>query len=152
MTHYTKPEDVLKDMVAACPNSSAALLARSRYLREVGLFPDAIRDVEAASKIAPDEVEVLLASTDLKLETGDLEGARRDLEKGLASHPQEMRLLLEMAAVEMRQAHPSQALDRLQAARACSERNPPAATTYGTWPRCTSTPGSPTRRGTCWRS
>ena len=71
---YATPQDVMEDMVKASdPPSAEALLARSRYLREVGLFSDAVRDVDAARAMAPEEVEVLLASAELKQEEGDLE-------------------------------------------------------------------------------
>ena len=102
VTRYANPEDVMKDMVAASPHSSEALLARSRYLREAGLFADAVKDVDAAREMAPEEVKVLLASADLELEKGDLSGARQGLARGLKVHPKEVRLLLEMAAVDLR--------------------------------------------------
>ncbi len=75
VTRYANPQDVMEDMVKASdPPSAEALLARSGYLREIGLFADAARDMDAARAMAPEEVEVLLASAELEQEKGDLEG------------------------------------------------------------------------------
>ena len=63
---YATPQDVMEDMVRASdPPSAEALLARSRYLREVGLFSDAVPGRgRRPGEVAPEEVEVLLASAD----------------------------------------------------------------------------------------
>ncbi|HBI44281.1 MAG TPA: hypothetical protein DDY78_15730, partial [Planctomycetales bacterium] len=115
---YGDPKEVMEDMVAAAgPESAEARLARSHYLREVGLFADAIKDVEAAWKLAPEDVEVLLASADVKMEKGDLKGARTDLQAGLAAHPQEVRLRLALAALALREGDSTAAVDQLHAAR-----------------------------------
>ncbi len=115
---YSDPKEVMDAMVAAAgPQSAEARLARGRYLREVGLFADAVRDVEAARKLAPEDAEVLLASADAKMEKGDLKGARTDLELGLAAHPKEVRLRVGLAALGLREGRPTEAVAQLDAAR-----------------------------------
>jgi tetratricopeptide (TPR) repeat protein len=100
--HYTDSKMVMDDLVkAADPPSTAALLAHSRYLREVGLFSDAVKDVAAARVAAPEEVEVQLASAEVAEEKGDLDGARRELEQGLKSHPEEVRFHVGLAGLEL---------------------------------------------------
>jgi cellulose synthase operon protein C len=114
---YSDPKEVMDDMVAAAgPQSAEARLARSRYLREVGLFPDAVKDVETAWKLAPEDVEVLLADADVKMDKKDFKGARTDLEAGKAAHPGEVRLLLSLAALGLREGNPAAAVDQLHAA------------------------------------
>ena len=152
VTHYANPQDVMEDMVKAFrPPSAEALLARSRYLREIGLFADAARDMDAARAMAPEEVEVLLASAELEQEKGDLEGARRDLEQGLKLHPEEVRFHLELAGLELRGARrggPTRSPNCTERSNR-SRRSPTTPTTCGTSRTCSSTPGNAGRCGTC---
>ncbi len=117
MKCYSDPKEVMADMVAAAgPQSAEARLARSRYLREAGLFADAVKDVEAAWKLAPEELEVRLAEAEVKMDKRDFKGARTDLEAGLTAHPGEVRLLLSLASLGLREGNPAEAVDRLHAA------------------------------------
>jgi tetratricopeptide (TPR) repeat protein len=117
VNRYSDPKEVMEDMVAAAgPQSAEARLARSHYLREAGLYADAVKDVEAAWKLAPEDVEVLLADGDVKMEKGDFKGARTDLEAGKTAHPGEVRLLLSLAALGLREGNPTAAVDQLHAA------------------------------------
>ena len=155
VTRYANPQDVMEDMVKASdPPSAEALLARSGYLREVGLFADAARDVDAARAMAPEEVEVLLASAELEQEKGDLEGARRDLEKGLKLHPEEVRFHLELAGLELRGGPTGRAdaVAQLHEALETLKRCPTTPMTSGTSRTCSSTPGNAGRCGNCSRS
>ena len=115
---YSDPKVVMEDMVAAAgPQSAEARLARSRYLREVGLFADAVKDVEAAWKLVPEDVEVLLADADVKMEKGDFKGARtRTWKRARRAHPGEVRLFFALAALGLREGNPAAAVDQLHAA------------------------------------
>jgi tetratricopeptide (TPR) repeat protein len=104
-------DQVLDQMVEANPQSFQVYLARAAFRRQFdGSLLKAERDVAAALRLAPDEVEVLLTAGELAREQGKLSDARKHLEHGLERHPREVRLYQALAGLELRAGRRAQAV------------------------------------------
>ena len=83
-----KADKIISDMVQSNQKSPSAFLARARYRNEFGVEA-ADEDITQAHKLGPDDLEAILASTNLALKQAkpDLDTARRDLEHGMEIAP-----------------------------------------------------------------
>jgi tetratricopeptide (TPR) repeat protein len=84
--------EVLDQMVAANPGSSAAYLIRARFRKEQGTTDAAWEDVSRAGELAPGHTDVLLVSAELAQAQGKGADAYRQIERGLEKHPEDARL------------------------------------------------------------
>lgn len=115
-----KPEEadrVMDQLVHANPRSGAAFLARGRYLGEFHSFDRAAADVAHARKeLAPNDVEVILASADLDIARRRYEDARAHLRHGMELDPKDARLRQSMARLELHAGRRAEAIEHLRAA------------------------------------
>ncbi len=104
-----EPADrVIDAMMTANPGSALAHVDRWRYRREFGPAADD-RDIARALDLGPDEVDVLIAATELALRNKDIDGARRHLERGLKSHPTNVMLYQMASGLELAEHHADRA-------------------------------------------
>lgn len=97
-----KALQVLADMVARNPKSSAAYLARARYFRQVGDLAETAAAVAHAQELDPEGADVLLASAELAEQQGDLAKARAAVERGIALHGNDSRFYATRARLDLR--------------------------------------------------
>src|SRR5262249_26202936 len=69
-------DQLMDDMVAANRDDFQAFLARARYRKEFGSLDDAAEDASRAQVLAPDDIEVLIVSSEITLAQGDADSAR----------------------------------------------------------------------------
>jgi tetratricopeptide (TPR) repeat protein len=113
-----KPEEILNLLVAANGDAYQAHLARwaahdREQLKDKKKRAEAAKDVEQALRLAPQEADVLLAAAELARLSDDLTGARARLRKCRELHPTEKRAYLALAAVELADGKPGEAVARL---------------------------------------
>ena len=112
-----KADEVMERLVKANPESVRARLARGDYLRKLGLLAEANQEISyARKKLAPDEADVLLASSDLAQAAGKADEARGYLETGLTQHPDDPRFHLGLADLELRRGRRPKAVSHLREA------------------------------------
>jgi cellulose synthase operon protein C len=130
------PHAVLDELVAAQPNAHESYLARASYLKtydKVNGLARARADLETARKLAPDQVNVLLASARVAVETAGKETratdaaadsrskywdeARGYLQHGIAKAPKDPLPYLALADVETRAGRRGEAIKVLRIAR-----------------------------------
>jgi Tfp pilus assembly protein PilF len=100
-------EQAMNDLVANNKNDYHAVLARWQYHKRWPGLEEAAKkygqDVTEALRLAPTEVEPLLAGAELAQLKPDVAQARRLLEQGRRLYPQDGRLYRELALLELRQ-------------------------------------------------
>jgi len=105
---------IIDDLVKKNPDSPAAHLARWQYRKQwVGLADaqkTAADDVAAALRLAPDDADALVAAAELAQAEHQPERARRYLENGKRACPHDPRMYRELAVLELRQEHRTEAL------------------------------------------
>lgn len=94
-------DQVMDRLVAANPKSAPAYLARADYRKRWDL-PGRAADVALARQLAPDDVDVRLASAALAQERGNVAGAREDLRRGLELNPRIAAIYQALAGLEVR--------------------------------------------------
>jgi cellulose synthase operon protein C len=113
------PEEVLGLLVGRNGGDWRALLARWHErnpldLKDPKKRAEAGRDVEEALRLAPDEVDVLLAAAELARADGKFDDARARLRKGCGLHADDERLYLALADLDFAQGKPREAVERIQ--------------------------------------
>jgi tetratricopeptide (TPR) repeat protein len=101
-------DQVMDRLVTGNPKSAPAYLARGNY-RKTWDLPGSVPDVTRARQLAPDDVDVLLASATLARQNGDVAGAREDLRRGLKGNPRNPALYAALAGLEVQSGHQSAA-------------------------------------------
>lgn len=118
-----RAKKLLDELVARLPKSPAAWLARGRFRGEFGSLEEAQQDVERAMKLAPDEVETLLAAARLSYDravaargTGRdaraqqiIADSRQLLQQGIEKHPDHIELRLQRVQLEAHFGSPEEA-------------------------------------------
>ncbi len=116
-TKLERPErarKLLDDMVARFRASPTAWLTRGRFQAEFGSRDAALADLEQASKLAPDSVDVLLASARLAYDRASaartdgrdalaqriVAESRQQLQRGVEQHPEQLELRLQCVMLE----------------------------------------------------
>ena len=116
-TKLERPEHarkILDDMVARLRASPASWLTRGRFHAEFGSRDAALADLEHARKLAPDSVDVLLASARLAYDRATsarseervalaqriVAESRQQLQRGMERHPEQLDLRLQCAKLE----------------------------------------------------
>ena len=121
---------VMADLIQNLADAFQAHLARFRYHFAVNDFEEAQKDLEAAKKLAPNEVDVILADARLALWAADLarekneetsiqshvDHARQSLKRGLEIHPESVPLIRALASLEKQAGQPEEALAVLEQA------------------------------------
>src|SRR5262249_26671686 len=107
-------EKTLDEMVKANSDSFQAYLARSRYRQKHGRLARAAEDVDRAQKLAPKEVDVLLAVAEIYRAQKKDASARQALERAIELHPKEVSLYHMLALLELTGGQPRKAVDLLR--------------------------------------
>ena len=81
MKDPARAERVLDDLLKALPDSVETRLVRHKFFVRLRRDAKAEAELEAATKLAPDDASVLLSAAEDSLRRGDTEGARKQLEK-----------------------------------------------------------------------
>jgi tetratricopeptide (TPR) repeat protein len=96
-----RADQVMENLLVANPAAPEAYLARARYRQEFQSLEEAVKDVRRARELAPERVEVLLASGNLSLALGKFDEARGFVRRGLELYPAHAPLYVALAAVEV---------------------------------------------------
>ena len=103
-------DKVLAELVKSNADDPQAWLALARWHRQRGEVASAKRDVAEAGRLAPDEVEPLLAAFEIALVERDFAAARKLVDKGRAVARDDERLVRAAAALAMQQQQPDEAV------------------------------------------
>lgn len=110
-----RPEEadrVMDELVRANDGDFQAYLARGRYRAEFVSAQSAMKDVEKARALAPDNADVLLGAAVVVLGRGGkeaLEEARSSLARGVELYPGDERLVRSLAVLDVRSNRPAEA-------------------------------------------
>jgi tetratricopeptide (TPR) repeat protein len=112
-------ENLLNKMVEANQRSFRAYLARAQFRQEPGCSDDTLtaakKDVMEALRLAPDEVETLLAAADVtQKQAGALAEARIYLQRLVDLHPKDSLSYVALAGLESREADFDEAIKNLR--------------------------------------
>ncbi len=119
-----RPTEIMNEMVAANPHSAHAYLERARYRQErsprqrrLGIsFGFVEDDLARAYKLAPEDIDVLVACAEMAVDTHHLDKARTYLEKAVSLYPQDGTLICKLADVELHENRIEAAIRRLHEA------------------------------------
>ncbi len=139
-TKLERPErarKLLDDLVARFRASATAWLTRGRFQAEFGSRDAALADLEQARKLAPDAVDVLLASARLAYDRATAartEGraalaqrivaeSRQQLQRGVEQHPNQLDLRLQRVMLEVHFGVPTEAQRQIDELLKLSPKN-----------------------------
>jgi len=100
---------VLEKMVEKHADDVQAWLSRSNWQRQRGKLDEAAADIEAAMKIAPDDINGIFAAFELALARKDFETAKKLAQQGLEVNPDDERTYRGLAAVAMQEGQLAEA-------------------------------------------
>jgi cellulose synthase operon protein C len=109
-------EDIYDALISNNPKSVQAYLARWRYRQKCGAPAEALLDLKKARELAPDNVEVLLASAAFAESVKQFDEARTELQRGLKLYPTEVRLYEAIAWLEIQDDQRGAGLDYVRQA------------------------------------
>jgi tetratricopeptide (TPR) repeat protein len=115
-TRLRPVEEIYDALIANNPKSVQAYLARSRYRQKCGAVAEAIQDLKTARELAPDDVDVLLASAAFAEGLKQFDQAREELQRGLKLYPTEVRLYEAIAWLEIQAGQRGTGLDYVRRA------------------------------------
>lgn len=112
-------DKVIENMVGANPTAFRAYLSRAAYRRNFQLKDQdtqarIAQDIAAAQKLAGDEVEVILAASDLAREEKQFDAGRKLLQRGCEIHSNDWRLYKALARLETSDGKRAEAVDCLK--------------------------------------
>lgn len=112
LSRTQQADEAMEQMVKANPKSAKAYLERARYGWRIGRRPDALRDIERAGALAPDDLDVLLAAADFALQRNDYPSAQTHLDhaKRLAADDERVDRLLVTLKMNLNQIEEAIAL------------------------------------------
>jgi tetratricopeptide (TPR) repeat protein len=109
---------VMDQLVEANPRSLPARLARAHYLGEYHGADRAAAELAFARELAPDDLEVLIASAEAAMAQRRFDEARDHLRRGMETHPTDARLCQGMARLELQAGRHGEAAAHLRRAAA----------------------------------
>jgi len=110
---------VMDQLVEVNPRSLPARLARARYLGEYhGADRAAAELAFARQELAPDDLDVLIASAEVAMARRRFDEARDHLRRGMETHPADARLCQSMARLELQAGRRAEAVAHLRRAAA----------------------------------
>lgn len=109
-----RADEVMLKLVSANPDDSLARVVRARYLlRNAGRI-EARTDIEAALKLAPNDIDVLLTAADVFNLPATREQARGYLEQARSRYPERERVWAALAAFELEVGRRREAVEFLR--------------------------------------
>jgi tetratricopeptide (TPR) repeat protein len=106
-----RAERVLDDLLKVRPKSVETRLCRHRFYVKLRRDDAATVELEEATKLAPDDLKVLLAAAENALRRGDTAGARRKLEEIPQKYQGDIRVLLTRGMIDFGDERPDEAVD-----------------------------------------
>ncbi len=109
-----RAEQVLDDLIKAAPDSVEARLIRHRLFVKTHKQAKAAAELEAATKLAPEEwqlVDLLVSAAEFALKRGDAEGARKQLERVPEKYRANIRVLMILGLIDFDAEQPDEAID-----------------------------------------
>ncbi len=116
-------QKTMDDLVQANPDAYRAFLLRGRFLRQRGDEKAAVRDLEAAHRLGPNQAEVLLEIADSARARGNWEEASRLLKDGMKRFPDNADFVKQIVSVEILAGKPETAIENLRAGIKSSPRS-----------------------------
>lgn len=107
----TRAERVLDDLLAARPKSAAVRLVRYRFYAKARLDDRAAVELEQATRLAPEDLSVLISAAEHALRRGDTAGARLQLAKVPAAAAGDVRVLMTRGLIDFGDEQPEEAVD-----------------------------------------
>ncbi len=104
-------ERVLDALLAARPDAPEVRLLRYRYFRQRRRFDPAAAEIEAATRLAPDDPAVRLTAAEDALQRGDPAVARRHLEALGSEHRDDLRVRMLTGLIDFSEERPLDAID-----------------------------------------
>lgn len=108
---HVRAERVLDDLLKARPKSVETRLIRYRFYVKLRKDDAAAAELEEATKLASDDLGVLLAAAENALRRGDVAGARRQLDKVPPKDRKDIRVLLTRGMIDFGDERPDEAVD-----------------------------------------
>ncbi len=107
-------DQTMNNMVSANRESPRAHLFRGEYRLKHGSTDEGAEDIARAAALAPDDVDTILAATEVALSKKNWDMGRAALDRGLANHPKEPRLYSARARLEVMSEKPDEAVSCLR--------------------------------------
>ena len=105
-----RAEVVLGDLLRAKPDSVKVRLTRHRFFLQIRRDEKASAELEAATKLAPGDLDVLLAAAEGALRRGDVADARRQIAKVPPAAVDDIRVLLTRGMIDFGDERPDEAV------------------------------------------
>ena len=106
-----RADSVLSDLILALPDSVEVRLIRYRHFIESHRPDLAAEELEAAIKVAPNDLNVILAATEDAFRHGRIDQARAHLANVPEASRSELRVLMLRGMIDFGEEHPDEAID-----------------------------------------